>query len=180
MTRRPSRRPLARLDGERAKPTGANPPKLNPNDGSLPTGQQVVVDGMNVIGSRPDGWWRDRPGAARRLLERLQQLAAAQGDPITLVLEGQATRGLRAGPNNGVNLTYARRAGRDAGDDRIVELVANLPDPATACVVTSDRALASRVTRLGATVRGAASLLARLDELARERRDTPSGPPARG
>jgi predicted RNA-binding protein with PIN domain len=175
VTGRTSRRPLVRPDG-RTKPTDANRAELHRADEALPAGAQLVVDGMNVIGSRPDGWWRDRPGAARRLLERLQALAAAHGDPITLVLEGPATRGLRAGPDHGVDLTYARRTGRDAGDDRIVELVADLPDPSTACVVTSDRALASRVTQLGATVRGAAWLLGRLDELPGEARDTPSGP----
>ena len=132
---------------------------------SRPIGARVVVDGMNVIGSRPDGWWRDRPAAARRLLERLQRLAAATCDPITLVLEGRATRGLDPGSHDGVDVTYARRAGRDAGDDRIVELLASHPDPATVCVVTSDRGLADRVRRLGATVRGATSLLDQLDEL---------------
>jgi inactivated superfamily I helicase len=132
---------------------------------------------MNVIGSRPDGWWRDRPGAARRLLERLQTLAAVTADPITLVLEGAATRGLPAGRHDGVDLIYARRTGRDAGDDRIVELVDGLPDPSTACVVTSDRGLARRVASLGATVRGAASLLSHLDELTGTRRNASGGPP---
>ncbi len=127
---------------------------------------------MNVIGSRPDGWWRDRPAAARRLLERLQRLAALDGEPITLVLEGDATRGGQAGPDRGVEVVYARRAGRDAGDDRIVELVAAAPDPTSVRVVTSDRALADRVEQLGATTQGSARLLARLDGLAGE-------PPAR-
>ena len=179
MTGRSSSRPRARPDGVRAEPTGAHATEPDPTPRSLPTGPRVVVDGMNVIGSRPDGWWRDRPGAARRLLERLQQLAALKGDPITLVLEGEATRGLRAGPDHGVDLIYARRTGRDAGDDRIVELVAEAPDPSAVCVVTSDRALSSRVERLGATVLGAASLLARLDGLARDQRDAPNRPPAR-
>ena len=48
-----------------------------------------IVDGMNVIGSRPTGWWRDRQGAARRLVERLEQLVEATGDEVTVVLDGR-------------------------------------------------------------------------------------------
>jgi hypothetical protein len=51
--------------------------------------RRLMVDGMNVIGSRPDGWWRDRDGAVRRLLARLQELAASTGDDVTLVLDGR-------------------------------------------------------------------------------------------
>jgi hypothetical protein len=36
----------------------------------------LVVDAANVVGSRPDGWWKDRPGAARRLHEELQVATA--------------------------------------------------------------------------------------------------------
>ncbi len=121
---------------------------------------------MNVIGSRPDGWWRDRPAAARRLLERLQQFVEQDGIPVTLVLEGDAARGIVAGSHRGVEVTCARRAGRDAGDDRIVDVVTQAPDPSRVSVVTSDRALANRVEPLGATVVGAAALLTRLDEVA--------------
>lgn len=134
---------------------------------------------MNVIGSRPDGWWRDRPGAARRLLERLQQLVERDGIPVTLVLEGDAARGIAAGSHRGVEVTYARRAGRDAGDDRIVDLVTHASDPSRVSVVTSDRALANRVEPLGATVLGAGTLLARLDQLVGDRGTTTNGRPAR-
>ena len=124
-----------------------------------------VIDGMNVIGSRPDGWWRDRDGAARRLLGRLQALAAASGDELTLVLDGRPLSDLPEGTHDGVDVRYARRPGRDAGDDRIVELLEQLPDPAAVCVVTSDRALRGRVVALGAEVVGAGTLLSRLDEI---------------
>ena len=35
----------------------------------------IIVDGANVVGSRPDGWWRDRAGAAVRLHDNLAGLA---------------------------------------------------------------------------------------------------------
>jgi len=124
-----------------------------------------VVDGMNVIGSRPDGWWRDRDAAARRLLARLQALAAESGDEFTLVLDGRPLDDLPEGVHDDVEVLYARRPGRDAGDDRIVELVACSPDATALRVVTSDRDLAARARELGAEVVGARSLLTRLDRL---------------
>jgi hypothetical protein len=120
---------------------------------------------MNVIGATPDGWWRDRDGAVRRLLDRLQRLAAETACPVTLVLDGRPPRDLPEGVHGGVTVAYAHRGGRDAGDDRLVELLSTLPDREQACVVTSDRALAARVERLGAPVRGSAALRAALDRL---------------
>ena len=124
---------------------------------------RLVVDGMNVIGSRPDGWWRDRDGAVRRLVGRLQQLVRTTGDDVTLVLDGRPLADVPEGTHDGVHVVYARRGGRNAADDRIVELVRDLEDPALVSVVTSDRELATRVRDLGATVMGAGSLLKRLE-----------------
>jgi predicted RNA-binding protein with PIN domain len=126
---------------------------------------RTVVDGMNVIGSQPDGWWRDRDAAARRLLRRLQHAATRSDDALTLVLEGRPPADLVEGEHDGVDVRYARRRGRDAADDRIVELVAGDADPASLRVVTSDRALADRVTALGATTEGAGAFLRRLQRL---------------
>lgn len=115
---------------------------------------------MNVIGARPDGWWRDRDAAVRRLVGRLQHLARAE--PITVVFDGRPPPDLPEGEHAGVTIRYARRAGPDAADDRIVELLA---DCTAACtVVTSDRELAERVRQLGAHVVGAQTLLSRLAE----------------
>jgi predicted RNA-binding protein with PIN domain len=127
--------------------------------------EHIIVDGMNVIGSRPDGWWRDRDGAARRLLARLQHLARDRGPQVTLVLDGRPLSDLPAGQYDGVEVTYARRAGRDAGDDRLVEVLRALRDQSGVSVVTSDRGLAARVQQLGVSVHGARSLLERLDAL---------------
>ena len=123
-----------------------------------------LVDGTNVVGSRPDGWWRDRPGAFARLVARLQRLADG-GDEVTVVFDGAASRALREGDHGGVRVRWARRRGRNAADDRIVELVEVDADPSGLLVVTSDRALAERVVAAGASVEGAGSLLRRLDEL---------------
>lgn len=125
----------------------------------------LIVDAMNVIGSRPTGWWRDRDGAVRRLVERLQRLARAEQRPITVVVDGRPLRDLPEGTHDGIDVCYATRAGPNAADDRIVELVKVHPDPASLEVVTSDRALAVRVRAQGASVRGASSLLDWLDAL---------------
>ncbi|MGW3360095.1 NTP pyrophosphohydrolase [Streptomyces bungoensis] len=114
----------------------------------------LIVDGANVVGSRPDGWWRDRRGAAERLRDRL----AAEGLPghdgpveIVLVVEG-AARGVESVP--GVRVEQAP----GSGDDRIVELVAE-QQGRPRLVVTSDRELRRRVTALGAEVTGPRALL---------------------
>jgi nicotinic acid mononucleotide adenylyltransferase/predicted RNA-binding protein with PIN domain len=125
--------------------------------------RRLIVDGNNVIGSRPDGWWRDRPGAARRLIAALQALAKRTGDRISVVLDGRPLPDVPEGVHDGVLVAYATRAGRDAADDRIVAEVERDRDPGSLVVVTSDRALADRIRALGARVEGADSLLAQLD-----------------
>src|SRR5207253_3296081 len=119
----------------------------------------LLVDGMNVIGSRPDGWWRNRDEAVRRLVSRLADLARTTGDDITVAFDGRPLPDLPEGEDGGVRVIYARRKGRDAADDRIVEEVQAHDDPRQLTVVTSDRELAGRVGRLGARVASAGSLL---------------------
>lgn len=125
--------------------------------------RRLLVDGNNVMGSRPDGWWRDRPGAMRRLVAELQALAARTGDDLTIVFDGRPLPDLDEATYAGVRVAYARRAGRDAGDDRIVEEIRNDGDPTALVVVTSDRALAERARALGAQVEGAGSLTRELE-----------------
>src|SRR5262245_4068127 len=114
----------------------------------------LIVDGANVVGSVPDGWWRDRLGAAARLRDTLAEVAehgvAGVGPPpeVILVVEG-AARGLPDGP--GVRVVSAPRS----GDETIVDLVRDAPAGRDVAVVTSDRALRDRVRALGARVLGA-------------------------
>jgi predicted RNA-binding protein with PIN domain len=108
--------------------------------------ERWIVDGMNVIGSRPDGWWRDRPGAMRALASELARWA--DGRDVTVVFDGRPFE-LSA---DGVRVEFASRRGPDAADDDIVRIVSEDDDPATLRVVTSDHALATRVRALGAEV----------------------------
>jgi predicted RNA-binding protein with PIN domain len=120
---------------------------------------RIVVDGMNVIGSRPDGWWRDRDGAVRRLVEGLQALDDGR---YAVVFDGRPLPDLPEGVHGGVLVAYATRAGANAADDRIVDEVARDRDPSSLTVVTSDATLRRRVEALGARAEGAATLLAKL------------------
>lgn len=130
----------------------------------------MIVDGANVIGSRPDGWWRDRAGAARRLAGKLvtalvehpADLASALlGDPygdgsslrIHLVLEGAA----RSADLPTHSQLVVHRAETD-GDTAIAALVRDLTGDSV-LVVTADRALRDQVHADGATVVGPATLL---------------------
>jgi predicted RNA-binding protein with PIN domain len=128
--------------------------------------QRLLVDGMNVIGSRPDGWWRDRDAAVRRLLARLQSLATIEDVEVTLVLDGWAPAG---GPDEGqhgeVCVLIAREAAYATADDYIVDLLRRGTMERPVEVVTSDRALQARVRRLGADVGSPRALLARLDAI---------------
>jgi uncharacterized protein YaiI (UPF0178 family) len=115
---------------------------------------------MNVIGSRPTGWWRDRPGAMRELVGELRAFAERSGDPVTVVLDGDPFE-LEGG--GGVTVLFASRRGPNAADDDIAALVESDDDPAELSVVTSDADLARRVRAAGATVVGAGNFRRRLD-----------------
>jgi hypothetical protein len=116
-----------------------------------------IVDASNVIGSRPDGWWRDRAGAARRLIDEIRAWAH---EPVTVVLDAGPDELL--GEEGGVEVVRAPRPGRDAADDEIIRLLATTYDPADTIVVTSDAALAARARALGARVEGAGAFRRRL------------------
>ena len=107
----------------------------------------LVVDAANVMGARPDGWWRDRAGAATRLRDRLARRYAGRPEEVVLVVEGQA-RGVEGVPD--VEVVSAE----GSGDDAIVDLVRSRGAGRESVVVTADRGLRERVTALGATVHG--------------------------
>jgi uncharacterized protein YaiI (UPF0178 family) len=113
-----------------------------------------LVDGMNVVGSRPDGWWRDRRGAMRRLAAELDGFAERSGDDVAVVFDG-APFEVEA-PN--VDVRFARRRGQNAADDDIAELA----EPGLT-VVTSDADLERRARERGAEVLGAGAFRRRLD-----------------
>ena len=125
--------------------------------------ERLIVDGMNVIGSRPTGWWRDRDGAKRTLIATLQDFAEATGASVTVVLDGRPLADMPEGSHDGVRVLYAPRRGRDAADDRIVELVEGDDEPETIVVVTSDAALRRRVQRWGAEVLGSSTFLGHVE-----------------
>jgi predicted RNA-binding protein with PIN domain len=122
--------------------------------------RRLIVDGMNVIGSRPDGWWRDRPGAMRRLAARLAERAAAGGEELVVVFDGREPKPPVEAA--GVEVRFAP-GGPNAADRLIEALVAASDDPAAITVVTSDRELERRVTELGAEVGGASGFRRELD-----------------
>jgi predicted RNA-binding protein with PIN domain len=121
-----------------------------------------LVDGMNVIGSRPDGWWRDRTGAMRSLVRRLDELAAATGEAVTVVFDG---RPRDVGTGARVTVGFASHGARDAADDEIVRRVEEDPDPGALRVVTSDGELAARVRAHGAQVLPAGGFRRRIEDL---------------
>jgi hypothetical protein len=123
-----------------------------------------IVDGNNVMGARPDGWWRDRAGAAPALAAQVAAFAQEAGEPVTLWFDGRP-RDLGLADGAPLEVAFADRPGRNAADLAIAERVEADADPAGIRVVTSDRELASRVRAAGAGVEGAGRFRARLDEL---------------
>jgi predicted RNA-binding protein with PIN domain len=120
-----------------------------------------LVDGMNVIGSRPDGWWRDRDGARARLAEELSRYARETGDDVTVVFDGRPLE--LGGTAAGADVLFASRSGRDAADDDIARLVEEDADPGSLTVVTSDGELSERARSRGAEVMGAGRFRRQLD-----------------
>lgn len=125
-----------------------------------PAGERaLVVDGANVVGSVPDGWWKDRAGAAARLA---RQLAATElpFDRIDLVLEGKARAGVPAGERGPVHVVHAD----GSGDDEIVTRCRALSaQHAQVTVATADRGLLARLAPLGVTPLGPRELRSRLE-----------------
>jgi hypothetical protein len=142
----------------------------------------LVVDAANVVGSRPDGWWRDRPGAARKLAGRIVAVLVARPEDLVEQLDGVAPT---SADTAGSDLTEAavqvhlvlEGAASDVedlpthplldavhapadGDGAIVALVEKLAAGADrVLVVTADRELRARVQALRAEVTGPSALL---------------------
>src|SRR5204862_5791090 len=106
-----------------------------------------LVDAMNVIGTRPDRWWKDRDAAMLRLVDQLERWVAATGEDVTVVFE-RPPRPPISSPT--VEIAHAPRAGRNAADDEIVRRLRADSEPERFRVVTSDRLLADQARVLGA------------------------------
>jgi uncharacterized protein YaiI (UPF0178 family) len=120
------------------------------------------IDGMNVIGSRPDGWWRDRDAAMLRLVDLIERWAAAEGEDVVVVFERAPRPPIRS---TVIEIAHAPRPRRDAADDEIIRRLRREPQPGLVRVVTSDRLLADQASAAGAAVQGADTFRAQLDIL---------------
>jgi predicted RNA-binding protein with PIN domain len=116
--------------------------------------QRWIVDAMNVIGSRPDGWWKDRRRAMAALVEQLDRWAPTQSHSVTVVFERPMSPPI---VSSIVEIAHAPRAAANSADDEIVRRVHADDRPHDLTVVTSDGTLADRVRRAGAAVFPSAS-----------------------
>jgi predicted RNA-binding protein with PIN domain len=128
-------------------------------------GARWLIDGMNLIGSRPDGWWNDPDRAVRRLVQELDRYAAATGEDVTVVFDRRPLD-VQPGAHGAAVVAFASRPGRNAADDEIVRVLARDLAPHSVSVVTSDRRLAERARQLGARVVSSASFRRRMDTAA--------------
>jgi hypothetical protein len=117
----------------------------------------LLVDAANVVGSRPDGWWRDRAAAAGALVAGIRSAVAAGAlePPVVVVLEGRARGGAPEEPDGDVRVLHAG----GSGDDLLIRLAGQSD---RAVLVSADRALGDRVRELGGEVVGPRWLRARL------------------
>ena len=122
----------------------------------------LLVDGMNLIGARPDGWWKDRTEAMRLMTWELRAFAEDTGEELTVVFDGRPIDELLRG--HGIEVQFAP-GGTNAADRRIERIVGAHAEPASVTVVTSDKALARAVGDAGASVVGSGEFRTRLDEL---------------
>jgi uncharacterized protein YaiI (UPF0178 family) len=103
---------------------------------------------MNVIGTRPDGWWKNRRRAMLGLVDQLERWAAAEGNQVTVVFERPTSPPIRSSV---IEIGHAPKAAANSADDEIVRLVQADEQPHEISVVTSDITLADRVRDAGAS-----------------------------
>ena len=111
-----------------------------------------LVDGMNVIGTRPDQWWRDRDAAMLRLVDQLERWAAAEDEDVVGVFDRKPSPPIHS---TVIEVAHAPKPKRDGADEEIVRRLQNEPDARAVRVVTSDRVLSDLVHGAGATVESA-------------------------
>lgn len=121
----------------------------------------LVIDGMNLIGSRAGGWWRDPDRAIRELVEELEAYGQDSGEAITLVFD-RRPKGYSPGTGGGLKVLFGE-GGPQAADLLIVDLVGEHPDPDTLIVVTSDKPLRATVEAAGARAESVGTFRERLE-----------------
>jgi hypothetical protein len=117
---------------------------------------------MNVIGSRPDGWWRDRGRAIERLVGQVDRWAEGGGERVTVMLEHEPREELRA---ERVEIAWASAPGADAADREILARLPRWLAEDEVVVVTSDRDLRTKAVAAGAGVLPSRPFRAALDAL---------------
>ena len=120
-----------------------------------------LIDGMNVIGTRPDAWWKDRHAAMVRLVDMLERWAAVSGEDVTVVFEQPPRPPIRS---TVIEVTHAPRPRRDSADHEIVRVLIADAEPGAIRVVTSDHWLTDRVHAAGATVEPSAPFRALIED----------------
>ncbi|HZD65248.1 MAG TPA: NYN domain-containing protein [Acidimicrobiales bacterium] len=123
-----------------------------------PGRRRWLIDGMNVVGAEPNGWWRDRPRAMAGLTAELVGFQEALGEPVAVVFDGHPP----GVPGVGAVEVAGAPGGPDAADDEIARRVAADRHPEELVVVTSDHRLVARVRAAGARVVGATGFRRRL------------------
>jgi predicted RNA-binding protein with PIN domain len=121
-----------------------------------------VVDAMNVIGSRPDGWWRDRERAIARLVGQVDRWARHSDERVTVMLEHEPRGEVAAGR---VEVAWAPDGGADAADREILRRLPDWLAEDEVVVVTSDRDLRDKARAAGADVTPSRPFRAELDAL---------------
>lgn len=119
-----------------------------------------IVDGMNVIGTRPDGWWRDRHAAMVALVDTLERWVAENGDDVTVVFEQPPRPPIRSSV---IEVTHAPRPKANSADFEIVRRIGTEANPSSVRVVTSDHWLADQARAAGASVLGSDAFRSEID-----------------
>jgi predicted RNA-binding protein with PIN domain len=121
---------------------------------------RYFVDGMNVIGTRPDAWWKDRHAAMVRLVDMLERWVAVSGEDVTVVFEQPPRPPISS---TVIEVAHAPRPGPNSADDEIARRLKADEDPAGIRVVTSDHWLSDRARLTGATVEPSESFRNRIE-----------------
>ena len=121
---------------------------------------RYIVDGMNVIGTRPDSWWKDRHAAMVRLVDTLERWVAEGGDDVTVVFEQPPRPPIRS---TVIEVAHAPRPRPNSADDEIARRLEADENPGGVRVVTSDRWLADHARTAGAIVEPAESFRAQIE-----------------